>query len=140
MKEVTIYTDGACLKNPGNGGWCGILIYNEKQKIISGSESNTTNNRMELRAVIESLSTLKEKCKVKLYSDSKYVVDAINKKWLENWEKNNFKKRLNTDLWKKFLPLLEKHTVKFIWTKGHSGNKLNDMCDKIAVQEAKKIL
>ena len=143
MKIVDIYTDGACSGNPGVGGYCAILIYNNVEKIISGYEENTTNNRMELLAVIKGLGGLKESCVVNLYSDSQYVVDAFNKGWINNWMTSNWKTSdkkdvKNVDLWQKLLELLEKHNVSFVKVKGHSDNEYNNRCDKIAVEEYKK--
>ena len=140
MKTVTIYTDGACSGNPGPGGWGAVLIYNGVEKQLSGSEKETTNNRMELSAVITALKALKEPCNVTLTTDSKYVCDAINKGWLNSWQKNSWKKAdkkpvLNIDLWQELLPLLDKHRVEFIWVKGHNGHKYNEICDKLAVAE-----
>lgn len=145
MKNVEIYTDGACSGNPGPGGWGAILIYNGVEKQLSGSEKETTNNRMELSAVITALKALKEPCKVTLTTDSKYVCDAINKGWLNSWQKNSWKKAdkkpvLNIDLWQELLPLLDKHSVEFIWVKGHNGHKYNEICDKLAVAEYQKYL
>lgn len=145
MKNVEIYTDGACSGNPGPGGWGAVLIYNGVEKQLSGSEKETTNNRMELSAVITALKALKEPCKVTLTTDSKYVCDAINKGWLNSWEKNSWKKAdkkpvLNIDLWQELLPLLDKHRVEFIWVKGHNGHKYNEICDKLAVAEYQKYL
>ena len=139
MKKVEIYTDGACTGNPGKGGFGAVLIYNGAQKEISRGFRKTTNNRMELMAAVESLKMLKESCEVDLYSDSKYLTDAINKKWLLSWQKNNWKKSdkkpvLNVDLWKELLALLDKHMVNFIWVKGHAGNKYNEICDSLAVE------
>ena len=138
MKTVTIYTDGACSGNPGPGGWGAILEWNGIEKEISGGEAETTNNRMELTAVIEALRALKEPCKVTLTTDSKYVVDAIEKSWVYSWKQNGWRKAdkkpaLNVDLWEMLLPLLEKHTVTFIWVKGHAGHPENERCDKLAV-------
>ena len=138
MKEVEIYTDGACSGNPGAGGWGAVLIYKGREKMLSGGEAETTNNRMELTAVIEALKQLKEECIVTLTTDSKYVCDAINQGWLNSWVNNNWKKSdkkpaLNVDLWQELLPLLEKHSVTFIWVKGHNGHKYNEICDKLAV-------
>lgn len=143
MKHVDIYTDGACSGNPGAGGYCAILIFNGIEKVVSGGEDNTTNNRMELLAVIEGLKTLKEPCVVDLYSDSQYVINAINEKWLENWSnsdwRNASKKSVkNVDLWQTLIPLIEKHKVNFIKVKGHSDNEYNNRCDKIAVGIYKK--
>ena len=140
MKNVEIYTDGACSGNPGPGGWGAVLIYNGVEKQLSGSEKETTNNRMELSAVITALKALKEPCNVTLTTDSKYVCDAINKGWLNSWKKNSWKKAdkkpvLNIDLWQELLPLLDKHRVEFIWVKGHNGHKYNEICDKLAVAE-----
>lgn len=145
MKEVKIYTDGACSGNPGPGGWGAVLVYNNIEKELSGSEAETTNNRMELTAVLESLKALKEPCKVILTTDSKYICDAINQKWVYSWQKNNWKKSdkkpaLNIDLWKKLLELLDIHNVEFIWVKGHNGHKYNERCDNLAVAEYQKYL
>lgn len=138
MKKIDIYTDGACSGNPGKGGWGAVLVYKDKEKEISGGEAQTTNNRMELTAVIEALSALKEPCEVTLTTDSKYVCDAINKGWVFSWKNNNWKKAdkkpaLNVDLWEKLLSLLEKHKVEFVWVKGHNGHKYNERCDALAV-------
>ena len=145
MKNVEIYTDGACSGNPGPGGWGAVLVYNGKEKQLSGSDEKTTNNRMELSAVIVALKSLKEPCNVTLTTDSKYVCDAINMGWLTSWQKNNWKKSdkkpvLNIDLWQELLPLLDTHKVKFIWVKGHNGHKYNEICDKLAVAEYQKYL
>ncbi len=138
MKKVDIYTDGACSGNPGPGGWGAILVYNGREKEISGGEDNTTNNRMELTAVIEALSALKEPCEVALTTDSKYISDAINLGWLESWTNNGWKKAdkkpvLNIDLWQELVKLLDIHSVEFIWIKGHDGHEYNERCDKLAV-------
>lgn len=138
MKKIEIYTDGACSGNPGKGGWGAVLVYNGIEKELSGGELDTTNNRMELTAVIEALSKLKEPCEVTLTTDSKYVCDAINKGWLNSWQNNNWKKAdkkpaLNVDLWQKLLPLLETHKVEFYWVKGHNGHPYNERCDSLAV-------
>lgn len=138
MKKIEIYTDGACSGNPGKGGWGAVLVYNGIEKELSGGELETTNNRMELTAVIEALSKLKEPCEVTLTTDSKYVCDAINKGWLNSWKNNNWKKAdkkaaLNVDLWQKLLPLLETHRVEFCWVKGHNGHPYNERCDSLAV-------
>jgi len=142
LKHVTIYTDGACSGNPGPGGWAAILKFGTVEKEISGGLNNTTNNRMELLAVIKALSALKEKCNVSFYSDSKYIVDAVNKGWLKKWKTNNWKrsnkeKALNVDLWEKLLPLLEKHKIQFLWTQGHANDEFNNRCDKLAVAASK---
>lgn len=144
IKTVDIYTDGACSGNPGKGGYCAILIYAGVEKVVSGSEDNTTNNRMELLAVIKGLQALKEKCNVNLYSDSRYVIDAFNEKWLESWVNNGWrtagkKEVKNVDLWQQLLELTSKHNVNFIKVKGHSDNEFNNQCDKIAVEEYKKL-
>ncbi len=139
MKKVEIYTDGACSGNPGKGGWGAILVYNKHEKEISGCEAQTTNNRMELTAVIKALELLTEPCEVTLTTDSKYVCDAINLKWVYGWQKNGWKKAdkkpaLNVDLWETLLSLLERHSVEFIWVKGHNGHPYNERCDKLAVE------
>lgn len=145
MKNVEIYTDGACSGNPGPGGWGAVLKYGNAEKELSGSEKETTNNRMELTAVIKALSALKEKCNVTLCTDSKYVCDAINKRWVYSWRANNWrkadkKKALNIDLWEELLALLDKHNVKFVWVKGHAGHPENERCDRLAVGEYSKYL
>lgn len=143
MKTVTLYTDGACSGNPGPGGWGAILIYGEVEKELSGGEKSTTNNRMELTAVIEGLSALKEPCIVKLYSDSKYVIDGLSKGWAASWQKNGWKKAdkkpaLNPDLWEKLLELARRHVLRYHWVKGHADNPKNNRCDQMAVAESKK--
>ncbi len=143
MKKVTLYTDGACSGNPGPGGWGAILQYGAHEKEISGGAQETTNNRMELTAVIEGLRILKESCEVDLYSDSKYVIDALSKGWVWSWQKNGWKKAdkkpaLNVDLWEKLLPLLDRHTLNYHWVKGHAENEYNNRCDKLAVAESQK--
>ena len=138
MKSIEIFTDGSCLKNPGPGGWCAILRYNGHEKIISGAEKLTTNNRMELKAVIEALKLLKEPCKVKLYSDSRYVLDSLSK-WIFNWIKKDFKNVKNVDLWKEYLELSKNHKIEIEWVKGHNGHTENELCDKIAREEAERI-
>jgi ribonuclease HI len=142
MKEVDIYTDGSCLGNPGAGGWCSILMYKGKKKMIKGGKENTTNNEMELTAVLEALKKLKEPCKVNLYTDSQYIANAINS-WIHNWSKHNWligeKKNIkHLDKWKEIYNLMKIHDVKAIWVKGHSGNFYNELCDKYAREEAKK--
>lgn len=139
---VRIYTDGACSGNPGPGGIGVILMYKDKVKEISEGYKHTTNNRMELRAVIRGLQMLKKKgLTIEVYSDSKYVVDSVEKGWVFNWEKKGFVGRANTDLWKKFLELYDEHNVKFIWVKGHASNEFNNRCDVLAVSGYKtKIL
>lgn len=138
LKQVELYTDGSCLQNPGPGGWAAILKYGEHERMISGGESFTTNNRMELTGVIEGLKLLKYECKVVVTTDSQYVVNAFNKGWVYNWEKQKFKDRLNSDLWKMLLTLVRKHEVEFKWIKGHAGHKYNEECDKEAVRQSRK--
>lgn len=143
MKNVEIFTDGACSGNPGPGGYGAILRYNGHIKEISGGEPNTTNNRMELRGVIEALKALKEPCAVTITSDSKYICDAITKGWAKSWRshgwvKSDKKKALNSDLWEELLNLLEKHMVKIVWVKGHAGHPENERCDELAVAAAAK--
>lgn len=138
MKKVTLYTDGACSGNPGRGGFGLILEYNGKQKEISGGYRETTNNRMELTAVIKGLDALKEPCEVRVVSDSKYVVDAINKGWVYKWEGNNWIKSdkspvSNIDLWENLLALMDEHEVTYEWVEGHKGHPQNERCDKLAV-------
>ena len=144
MKLVTIYTDGACSGNPGPGGWGAILEYMGHEKELSGGEQNTTNNRMELTAVIRALQALKEPCTVELYSDSKYVIDALEKGWAIGWRKRGWiksdkKPALNPDLWETLLTLVEKHDVRYHWVKGHASNPKNNRCDELAVNEWKKL-
>lgn len=143
MKEVTIYTDGACSGNPGPGGWGAILIFQGKQKEISSGAKNTTNNIMEMTAVIEALKMLKEECIVKIYSDSAYVVNAFNENWIEGWIAKgwqNSKKEpvKNKELWQELISLTNKHKVTFIKVKGHSTDELNNRCDFLATSAAKK--
>ncbi|MDF2521541.1 MAG: Ribonuclease [Clostridia bacterium] len=142
-KEITIYTDGACSGNPGPGGYGTVLIYNGTRKELSGGFKNTTNNRMEITAVIKGLEALKQPCKVTVYSDSKYVVDAIEKGWLNNWIKNNWRKSnkekvLNVNLWQRLLELMAIHDVSFRWVKGHHENEENNRCDQLAVLASKQ--
>ena len=137
MEEVTIYTDGACSGNPGPGGWGTILMYNENKKEISGGKDNTTNNVMELTAVIEGLKLLKFPCKVKLYSDSAYVVNAFNQKWIYGWLKNGWKNASkepvkNKELWQELYELTKIHEFEFIKVKGHADNEYNNRCDELA--------
>ena len=144
MKLVTIYTDGACSGNPGPGGWGAILEYMGHEKELSGGEKNTTNNRMELTAVIKALQALKEPCTVELYSDSKYVIDALEKGWAVGWRKRGWiksdkKPALNPDLWDTLLTLVETHDVRYHWVKGHASNPKNNRCDELAVNEWKKL-
>lgn len=139
MKTVTIYTDGACSGNPGPGGWGAILSYNGIEKELSGGEKQTTNNRMELTGVISALSALKEPCIVELWSDSKYVIDALEKGWAQGWRKRGWvksdkKPALNPDLWERLLDLTEKHEMHYHWVKGHADNEKNNRCDEMAVE------
>ena len=143
MKTVTIYTDGACSGNPGPGGWGAILSYNGREKELSGGEAETTNNRMELIGVISALQVLKEPCIVELYSDSKYVMDAISKGWVYGWQRNGWRKAdkkpaLNVDLWEQLLPLIDRHDVRCHWVKGHAENEKNNRCDKMAVAQSQR--
>ena len=140
MKEVTIYTDGACSGNPGPGGWGAILMYKDYKKEISGSSDNTTNNIMEITAVIEGVKQLKEACNLTIYSDSAYVVNAFNQQWTDGWVKNNWKNSKketvkNKELWIKLLELLSIHKYKFVKVKGHSDNEYNNRCDELARNE-----
>ena len=143
MKQVNIFTDGACKGNPGPGGRGAILDYKGTRRELSDGEPQTTNNRMELSAVIAALSALTEPCEVTLTSDSKYVVDAVGKGWVYGWKKRGWKKSdnspaLNSDLWEKLLPLLSKHKVTFVWIKGHAGHPENERCDELAVAAAER--
>ncbi|MBQ9348932.1 MAG: ribonuclease HI [Oscillibacter sp.] len=143
MKTVTIYTDGACSGNPGPGGWGAILLYGAHKKELSGGAAGTTNNRMELTGVIEALSLLKEPCVVDLYSDSRYVVDALEKGWAVGWRKRGWVKgdkqpALNPDLWEKLLDLAAVHQLRCHWVKGHASNPYNNRCDELAVAESHK--
>jgi len=143
MKKVTLYTDGACSGNPGPGGWGAILEFMGHEKELSGGEASTTNNRMELTAVIKGLQALKEPCVVELYSDSKYVIDGLQKGWAESWRKNGWvksdkKKALNPDLWGQLLDLTAKHQLHYHWVKGHAENEKNNRCDELAVAQWKK--
>jgi len=143
MKEIQIYTDGSCKQNPGPGGWGAVLVYNGKEKELSGGEAGTTNNRMELTAVIRALEALKEPCRVILTSDSKYVCDGMGKGWAQGWKKRGWKKgdgspALNPDLWDRLLALCEVHTVEFVWVKGHAGHPYNERCDTMAQEMAER--
>jgi ribonuclease HI len=147
MNELFIYTDGACSGNPGAGGWGAVLLYGGKEKELSGFEPETTNNRMELTAVIQGLQAIKPNglgsTKINIITDSKYVADAINKNWTVNWQKNGWKNSqkkptANRDLWEKLLDLTAKYHPKFVWVKGHADNKYNNRCDRLAVAEIKK--
>ncbi len=143
MKTVEIYTDGACSGNPGPGGWGAILRYKETEKELSGGAADTTNNRMELTAVIEALALLKEPCVVELYSDSKYVIDGLSKGWAKGWQKRGWiksdkKPALNPDLWERLLALTDRHEMHYHWVKGHAENEKNNRCDQMAVAESRK--
>ncbi len=142
MKNVTIYTDGACSGNPGVGGWGAILFYKDIEKEISGFSPQTTNNKMELTAAIEALTLLKEPCQVELYSDSAYLVNAFNEKWIYGWKKKNWQKSgedmPNADLWQKLYELNSTHKITFIKVKGHSDNEFNNRCDKLATGKIKE--
>ena len=143
MKQVIIYTDGACSGNPGPGGWGAVLLYGRHKKEISGGAAETTNNRMELTAVIRALAILKEPCRVDLYSDSKYVIDALEKGWAwgwkrKGWVKSDKKPALNPDLWEALLGLVQKHELTYHWVKGHAENPYNNRCDEMAVAESRK--
>ena len=145
MKKVEIFTDGACSGNPGPGGWGAVLRCGTAEKELSGGEKSTTNNRMELTAVISALSALKQRCTVTICSDSKYVIDAVTKGWAKSWQKNNWinsdkKPALNADLWERLLGLLDQHDVSFVWIKGHAGHPENERCDQMAVEESRKFL
>ena len=143
MKTVTVYTDGACSGNPGPGGWAAILEYRGQEKMLSGGEAQTTNNRMELTAVISALSALKEPCRVELYSDSKYVIDALEKGWAKSWRQNGWRKAdkkpaLNPELWEQLLDLAAQHELHLHWVKGHAENEYNNRCDREAVLQSQK--
>ncbi len=141
MKQVSIYTDGACSGNPGPGGWGAILIYNGVEKVISGGEAMTTNNRMELTGAIRALGLLKEPCAVTLRSDSQYLTRAVNEGWLRKWKAADFTKKgglKNAELWRELDALLQVHDVTFIWVKGHAENEYNNRCDALAVAEREK--
>ena len=143
MKHIDIYTDGACKGNPGPGGWGAVLRYNGHEKELSGGEANTTNNRMEMLAVIKALEALKEPCEVTLTTDSRYVCDAVNKGWAKKWKANNWiksdkSKAKNPERWDKILNLLAVHKVSFVWVKGHNGHPENERCDALASAQAQK--
>ena len=144
MKRIEIYTDGACLGNPGAGGWGAILRYNKVEKEISGSEAQTTNNRMELTAVISALSALKEACNITLYTDSRYVMDGIEK-WIKDWKQNGWRTAnkkspvKNVELWQKLDELQAKHEIRWVWVKGHAGHPENERCDELARTAAQQI-
>ena len=141
MKHVTIYTDGACIGNPGPGGYGAVLLHEGNRQELSGGYRRTTNNRMEIMAVLAGLRSLKEPCRVTVFSDSRYVVDAMSKGWAESWRDKGWRKRdktpaLNPDLWEEMLDLSERHQVEFRWVKGHAGDPENERCDELAVAAA----
>ncbi len=141
MKDVAIYTDGACSGNPGPGGWGAILIYKGIEKELSGGEAQTTNNRMELTAVLQALEALREPCAVTVYTDSQYISRAITEGWLRKWKAAGFSKKgglKNAELWRALDGLLQKHDVRFVWVKGHADNEYNNRCDRMAVAEREK--
>lgn len=143
MKNVEIFTDGACSGNPGPGGWGAILRYKGNEKELSGGAADTTNNRMEITAVLQALTALKEPCNVTLYSDSQYVSNALKLGWAKKWKANNWMRNkkepaLNPDLWEKLLEQYDRHNVTVVWVKGHAGHPENERCDRLAVEQAKK--
>ncbi len=143
MKTIEIYTDGACSGNPGPGGWGAVLRFNGREKELSGGAAQTTNNRMELTAVIAALECLKEPCEIDLYSDSKYVIDALSLGWARSWRAKGWKKAdkkpaLNIDLWERLLELTEQNQMHYHWVKGHADNEYNNRCDALAVMERDK--
>ena len=143
MKKVEIFTDGACSGNPGPGGWGAVLRYKQHEKELSGGEAETTNNRMELTAFIRALECLKEPCDITLCSDSRYVIDGLEKGWAKGWRARGWKKSdkspaLNPDLWGRLLDLVEPHTIHYVWIKGHAGHPENERCDRLAVEQSKK--
>jgi len=145
LKKVTIYTDGACSGNPGPGGYAAIMVSAGNEKVITGGFRNTTNNRMEMMAVINALKALKESCSVQIVSDSEYIVNAVNKGWAvrwrdSDWKRNKKEKALNPDLWEQLLSLVDLHDVTFLWTRGHNGNEYNERCDQLAVEAAQQPL
>ena len=145
MKEVSIYTDGACRGNPGRGGWGAILVYGKFEKELSGGERETTNNRMELLGAIRALEALKESCRVTLYSDSKYLVDAFNLGWVDTWREQNFREGKrdevkNPDLWRELLSVVDRHEGSFVWVRGHNGHAYNERCDALATAYADSFL
>lgn len=145
MKKVKIYTDGACSYNPGPGGWGAILMFKNKKKEISGGAEHTTNNKMEITAVLEALYQLKEKCKVELYSDSAYVINAFQQDWISKWQARNWKNSkgepvVNREMWEKLIELNQYHKITWIKVKGHSDNEFNNRCDELARMEVDKIL
>jgi ribonuclease HI len=145
MKSITLYTDGACSGNPGPGGWAAILRWQDREKVLSGGEALTTNNRMELTAVIRGLEALKEPCEVTVYSDSRYVVEAMEQGWALGWRARGWKRRgsgeaKNPELWQRLLELAEQHRLRWVWVRGHGEDELNRRCDALAVAESRKYL
>lgn len=145
MKHVDIYTDGSCRSNPGPGGWGAVLVYKGVEKELCGGEAETTNNRMELTAVIKALQALREECEITLTSDSRYVLDALTNGWAIGWQKNGWKKAdkspaLNPDLWEILLTEIKKHKITYVWVKGHAGHPYNERCDKMAQAESAKFI
>ncbi|MDR3346208.1 MAG: ribonuclease HI [Campylobacteraceae bacterium] len=138
MKSITLFSDGSSLGNPGFGGYCAILRFKDKEKIVSGGEDNTTNNRMELKAVIEGIKALKEPCNIEVVSDSSYVTKGISE-WLKGWIAKGFVKIKNPDLWIEFVEVSKSHSIKTKWVKGHNGHAENEKCDEIAKSEAEKL-
>ncbi len=143
MKQIEIFTDGACSGNPGPGGWGAVLRYRGVEKELSGGEAQTTNNRMELTALIEALAVLKEPCEILLCSDSKYVIDGLQKGWAKGWKARGWKKAdkspaLNPDLWDRLLTLAQPHTIRYQWIKGHAGHPENERCDRLAVEQSRR--
>ncbi len=144
MKQVELYTDGACRGNPGPGGWGAILVYGRFEKELAGGEENTTNNRMELTAAIRGLEALREECAVTLYSDSRYLVDAVAQGWLDSWRAHGWRRGReelkNSDLWRRLDELLRRHRVELVWVKGHAGHDYNERCDRLATAQADLLL
>ena len=138
MKKIYLFSDGSSLGNPGEGGYCAILRYKDNEKIIQGGEKQATNNQMELKAVIEGLKALKGPCIVEIVSDSSYVVKGINE-WLKNWQKRDFARVKNPELWKEYIKVAKPHKINATWVRGHAGHKENELCDKIAKEEAEKL-
>lgn len=141
MKQVDLYTDGACSGNPGPGGWAAILVYKGREKVLSGGDAAATNNRMELTAVIRGLSALREPCQVTVYTDSQYISRAINEGWLAKWKRDGFTKKgglKNPELWRALDALLQTHDVTFQWVRGHNGHTWNERCDRLAVAERER--
>lgn len=143
MKQIEIFTDGACSGNPGPGGWGAVMRYKQYEKELSGGEAETTNNRMEMTALIRALQSLKEPCEITLCSDSKYVIDGLEKGWAKGWRARGWRKSdkspaLNSDLWAQLLELTEQHVIHYKWIKGHAGHPENERCDRLAVEQSKR--